>query len=42
LKEACRKLNISYRRGSRTIVKLMSLGVIRSHTTEKEEYYTAT
>lgn len=41
LKQVSKKLNISYRRASRTIVKLMSAGVIRSHTTEKAEFYTA-
>ena len=41
LKEVSKKLNISYRRASRTMVKLMSAGVIRSHTTEKAEFYTA-
>ena len=41
LKEISKRLNISYRRASRTMVKLMSAGVIRSHTTEKAEFYTA-
>ena len=33
-------INISTRRASKIIVNLISAGVIRSHTTEKTEYYT--
>lgn len=38
--QICKMFNISRRRASRTLVNLMSLGVVRSHTTEKTEYYT--
>ena len=38
--EICHKLNISRRRATRILVNLMSLDVVRSHTTEKTEYYT--
>ena len=33
-------INISTRRASKIIVNLISAGVLRSHTTEKTEYYT--
>jgi len=38
--QICKLFNISRRRASRILVNLMSLDVIRSHTTEKTEYYT--
>jgi len=38
--QICKMFNISRRRASRTLVNLMSLDVVRSHTTEKTEYYT--
>ncbi len=38
--QICKMFNISRRRASRTLVNLMSLGVVRSHTTEKTEFYT--
>lgn len=37
--QICKLFNISRRRASRILVNLMSLDVIRSHTTEKTEYY---
>ncbi|MBL7812039.1 MAG: ATP-binding protein [Bacteroidetes bacterium] len=40
LPEVCKKFNIGRRRASRILVNLMSLDVVRSHTTEKMEYYT--
>lgn len=40
LPQICKMFNISRRRASRILVNLMSLDVIRSHTTEKTEYYT--
>ncbi|MBM3920356.1 MAG: helix-turn-helix domain-containing protein [Sphingomonadales bacterium] len=40
LQQVCKMFNISRRRASRTLVNLMSLNVLRSHTTEKTEYYT--
>jgi len=40
LKDFCKKMNISRRRGTRIIVNLIRAGVIRSHTTEKTEFYT--
>ncbi|KHJ37417.1 divergent AAA domain protein [Pedobacter glucosidilyticus] len=41
LKEYAQMLNISRRRASRIMVNLILSGVIRVHTTEKEEFYTA-
>jgi len=38
--QICKMFNVSRRRASRTLVNLMSLDVVRSHTTEKTEYYT--
>jgi predicted HTH transcriptional regulator len=38
--EICHRFNISRRRATRILVNLMSLDVVRSHTTEKTEYYT--
>jgi predicted HTH transcriptional regulator len=40
LKEFRKMVNISHRRASKILVNLISLGVIRSHTTEKTEFYT--
>ncbi len=40
LKEYCKKMNISRWRATRILVKLISTGVIRSHNTEKVEFYT--
>ena len=40
LKTFKKLVNISHRRAGKIIVKLIRAGVIRSHTTEKEEYYT--
>jgi predicted HTH transcriptional regulator len=40
-KEYGRILNLSKRRAQRILVNLVLSGVIRLHTTEKEEYYTA-
>ena len=39
-KEICHKLNISKWRAQKMLVNLVSLGIIRNHTTEKEEFYT--
>ncbi len=41
VKEYCDLLNLSRRRAQRILVNLVLSGVIRVHTTEKEEYYTA-
>lgn len=41
LKEYSAMLNLSRRRASRIMVDLILTGVIRIHTTEKEEFYTA-
>jgi predicted HTH transcriptional regulator len=38
--QICKLFNISRRRASRILVNLMSLDVVRSHTTEKVEFYT--
>jgi predicted HTH transcriptional regulator len=40
LKEFCDLVNISERRASRTLVKLVRVGVIRIHTLEKSDYFT--
>lgn len=40
LREFGRLVNISDRRASRTLVRLVRAGVVRIHTHEKEEYYT--
>jgi predicted HTH transcriptional regulator len=40
LKEVCKLLNISRWRAQKMLVNLISIGVIRSHTTEKAEYFT--
>jgi predicted HTH transcriptional regulator len=41
VKEYCTLLNMSRRRAQRIMVNLVLSGVIRVHTTEKEEFYTA-
>jgi predicted HTH transcriptional regulator len=38
--EVCASFNISRRRATRMLVNLLSIGVLRSHTTEKTEFYT--
>jgi predicted HTH transcriptional regulator len=40
LKDYCQMANLSKRRASRILVNLISMGVIRNHTTEKMEYFT--
>jgi len=40
LKEYCKLVNISRWRATKTLVDLISVGVIRAHNTEKTEYYT--
>lgn len=40
VKEYSKLVNISERRASRTLVKLVRAGVIRIHTLEKEDFYT--
>jgi predicted HTH transcriptional regulator len=40
VKQFRKLVNISERRASRTLVKLVRLGVIRIHTMEKEDFYT--
>lgn len=41
IKEFCRLVNISRWRAGKILVNLISAGVIRSHVTEKTEFYTA-
>lgn len=41
LKEYAALLNLSRRRASRILVTMVLAGVVRVHTTEKEEFYTA-
>ncbi|MBD1392104.1 AlbA family DNA-binding domain-containing protein [Mucilaginibacter glaciei] len=41
VKQFCELLNIGRRRAQRVLVNLVLTGVIRVHTTEKEEFYTA-
>jgi predicted HTH transcriptional regulator len=41
VKEYCELLNLSRRNAQHILVNLILSGVIRVHTTEKEEYYTA-
>jgi predicted HTH transcriptional regulator len=41
VKQFCELLNIGRRRAQRILVNLVLTGVIRVHTTEKEEFYTA-
>ena len=40
LKEYCKLINISRSRATKIIVNLISVGIIRSHNTEKTEFYT--
>jgi predicted HTH transcriptional regulator len=40
VKQFSELVNISERRASRTLVKLVQLGVLRIHTLEKEDYFT--
>ncbi len=37
--DVCQAFNISRRRATRILVNLLSVGVLRSHTTEKMEFY---
>jgi predicted HTH transcriptional regulator len=39
--EYCKLLNLSRRSAQRILVNMVLSGVIKVHTTEKEEYYTA-
>jgi hypothetical protein len=41
IKEYCDLLKLSRRNAQRILVNMVLSGVIRIHTTEKEEYYTA-
>jgi len=41
VKEYCKLIKVSRRKAQRILVDLVLSGVIRIHTTEKEEYYTA-
>ncbi len=41
IKEYCDLLKLSRRNAQRILVNMILSGVIRIHTTEKEEYYTA-
>ena len=41
VKESCKLANMSRRAAQRVLVNMVLSGVIRIHTTEKEEYYTA-
>jgi len=40
VKQFSELVNISERRASRILVKLVQLGVLRIHTLEKEDYFT--
>ncbi len=40
LKELCKLLNISRWRAQKMLVNLVGAGILRNHTTEKEEFYT--
>ena len=40
LKEYCKLLNISRWRATKILVDLVSVGIIRLHTTEKTDFYT--
>lgn len=40
LKQYCKLLNLSRWRASKIVINLVSVGVIRMHTTDKEEFYT--
>jgi len=41
IKDICQLLNLTRKRAQRVLVDLILSGLIRIHTTEKEEYYTA-
>lgn len=41
IKDICKVLNLTRKRARRVLVDLVLSGLIRIHTTEKEEYYTA-
>jgi len=41
VKEFCELLKLTRKRAQRILVDLILSGVIRIHTSEKEEYYTA-
>ncbi|MGN6181510.1 MAG: RNA-binding domain-containing protein [Mucilaginibacter sp.] len=41
IKDICKQLNLTRKRAQRVLVDLILSGLIRIHTTEKEEYYTA-
>ncbi len=41
LPEICKKFNLGKRRASRILIDLMKVQAIRSHTTEKAEFYTS-
>lgn len=41
IKDICKVLNVTRKRAQRVLVDLVLSGLIRIHTTEKEEYYTA-
>lgn len=41
IKDICKVLNLTRKRAQRVLVDLVLSGLIRIHTTEKEEYYTA-
>lgn len=41
IKDICKLLNLTRKRAQRVLVDLVLSGLIRIHTTEKEEYYTA-
>lgn len=40
IKQLCKLLNISRWRAQRMLINLVSAGIIRNHTTEKEEFFT--
>jgi predicted HTH transcriptional regulator len=40
LREFCKLMNISKWRASKILIKMLSAGIIRSHNTEKTEFYT--
>lgn len=41
IKDICKQLSLTRKRAQRVLVDLILSGLIRIHTTEKEEYYTA-
>lgn len=40
IKQVCKLLNISRWRAQRMLINLVSAGILRNHTTEKEEFFT--